>query len=221
MLSGGHLPDDVQEAMGDGVLDAVMADAARKIRLGTDVRSALWSSVRTHWELTLFEDFGVDRTYGDFAWPLVVSEFDEDLDRVVQVLSRAKGIAASPVTTVAEMSVEDFWASLDVPYPKDRCLYCGITIACGTLADDVLSLHEECREKLSLLKESLFGSAQRLEAEKRAGDGGLETSEGTDGHRGLGEREPESANKKEAAESLLGLFEGDFYNEQREIPLSG
>lgn len=123
MLSGGHLPEDVQEVMTDGVLDAVMCDAARKIWRGVNVRSALWNSVRTHRQPTLFEDFGVDRTHGDFAWPLVMGEFDEELDRVVQALSRAKGVAASPVTTVTEMSVEDFWASLEVPHPPDLYLY--------------------------------------------------------------------------------------------------
>lgn len=68
---------------------------------------------------------------------------------------------------------------------------------------------------------SIFAGAQRLEKEQSEAPDGVEVSQGVAGHRGYEESALESVRKNEVAESLLGLSARKYYNEPREIPLSG
>ncbi|WP_157374358.1 hypothetical protein [Salipiger sp. CCB-MM3] len=197
--------------MAEDTLDAVMADASARIRCGDDVRTALWRSVRHLWEAELFEDFEVDRTHGDFAWPLVMSAREDDFDRVSQALAHAKALAVSAVTVVTESSTEDFWGLLDVPCPDDRCIYCGLALSYEPVAEGAPSLHARCQPVMGTLKSAIFESALRLERENSG------VSQAADERRD-DVHEPEETVEQVlvGVESLLSHFKGELYTEQVE-----
>ena len=210
MLSGGHLPDDVGEAMPDGVLEAVMADAARKIRRGSDVRSALWSSVRTHWEADLFEHFEVDRTYGDIYWPLVMSSNDFDLDYVVEVLAKVRSRDEALGIDV------DLVGELQAPYPSDRCIFCGLGLERDETSIQRAGVHRSCEAEYGRLCAAL-ARTDRVKGEPGLGDGHLEaSSKSSSGRESLCESASTQADRcieGSQAEDLLGIFEGEMYLE--------
>ncbi|WP_156883421.1 hypothetical protein [Salipiger mucosus] len=149
------MSDAVWHAIPTDVRAPVLQDASTGVRTGEPQRRAFWSAVRRLLEQDLFDDFQVERTYGEFAWPLIVANSEDDLNRVTEALLKAKATEHWD-TPVSSMTPDEFWMSLEVPVPQLTCVYCGSPLWYGDVEEGEIALHSSCADGMSHLKRTVF-----------------------------------------------------------------
>lgn len=212
--------------------DNILHAASTAVRRGDPQREAFWQSVVGHLEQDFFDAFDVDRTFGEFAWPLVVKEDALSRARVSHTLALYAGAAAGGDSSLADemlqLSADEVWRRLNVPEADGVCVYCGTP--CPSRTDERLSrscCSDQCLAGLRSLKTHLYEwVADRLDVSCANVAQGVSEDTPTEKHAKLDASKGDELIRSAVAVTLraefdvgsaLDLFEGEAIEQEPEM----